>query len=62
MNGINPNDLVWEAKEPSTYRIAQYPDGRRLLQGGYRYQNGGEGGYRWKDLPVIEVDEDGVAL
>jgi len=56
------HDLQWEAADPSTFRIAEYPDGTCSLQGGYRYQNGGEGGYRWRDLPVVPVNEKGEAV
>lgn len=51
-----------EATRPHTFRIAQYPDGELRVQGAYAWTKGLEGGETWRDLPVVEVDENGVAL
>ncbi|WMC09564.1 hypothetical protein PU634_10590 [Oceanimonas pelagia] len=46
---------------PSTFRLALYPDGRKVIQGGYVWSEGFQSGIEWKDLPVVEVDEHGKA-
>lgn len=51
-----------EEASPSTFRFAQYPDGSKRLQGGYRYIEGFEGGTVWRDLPCVMVDETGQEI
>ena len=40
-------------------RAAQYPDGRKIMQGAYRWTEGFKGGVIWKDLPLVMVDSNG---
>jgi hypothetical protein len=40
-------------------RVAQYPDGRKIMQGAYRWQEGFRSGVTWKDLPLVMVDSNG---
>lgn len=47
---------------PFTFRQVQYPSGHIVLQGGYRWHCGLEGGVIWKALPLIYVDAAGQAL
>ena len=51
-----------EAPFPNAFRIAEYPDGSQELQGAYVWSQGSIGGITWKGLPVVQVDEDGLAL
>jgi hypothetical protein len=57
----NPNigAIRSESSHPYSFRFAQYPDGRRILQGGYIWQEGFKTGIIWRDLPVVKVDENG---
>lgn len=48
-----------ESRFPNAFRMAQYPDGSRRIQGAYAWSQGREGGVVWKDLPMVQVDEDG---
>lgn len=48
-----------EAAYPNAYRIAVYPDGRKTVQGAYAWTQGDTGGVIWKDLPEVQVGEDG---
>lgn len=41
---------------PRELRIARYPDGREVLQKAVHYTNGLECGFRWVDVPVVDVD------
>ena len=49
-------------KDAVGYRIAQYPDGNRVLQGSYQWSQGHKWGHEWKDLPLVLVDEKGQEL
>lgn len=51
-----------EAPFPNGFRMAQYPDGSMELQGAYIWSEGWVGGVIWKPLPIIQVDEHGVAF
>jgi len=48
-----------EASFPNMLRAARYPDGQIRIQGAYAWTQGTEGGIVWRDLPLVEVDEDG---
>lgn len=45
--------------EPLAFRVAQYPDGRKQVQGKYQWSQGYKWGYVWQDLPLVYVDEKG---
>lgn len=48
---------------PHTFRIAEYPDGRQVIQGAYAWREGfNEGGVTWRDLPLVKVDANGIRL
>lgn len=48
-----------EAQYPNMLRAARYPNGEIRIQGAYAWSQGAEGGLVWRDLPLVEVDEDG---
>jgi hypothetical protein len=48
-----------ESSQPVTFRIAEYPDGRQVVQGAYPWSCGFTGGVTWRDLPKVLVDETG---
>jgi len=47
------------AMEPRSFRMAQYPDGSKRIQGGYAWSQGTKGGIEWRDLPLVYVDNTG---
>lgn len=51
-----------EESVPRFYRQVQYPDGRIVLQDAYHWFEGWQGGFTWKEMPIIQVDEQGVPL
>ena len=51
-----------ESPVPNGLRMAQYPDGSLRLQGAYAWSQGDVGGVIWKDLPLVDVDEEGKEL
>lgn len=58
--GIAPIRI--EHTRPSDFRVAQYPDGRQIVQGCYLWSQGRDGGHVWRDLPLVMVDELGGEL
>lgn len=48
-----------EASYPNMLRAARYPNGEIRIQGAYAWSLGDEGGLVWRDLPLVEVDEEG---
>ena len=48
-----------EAQYPNMLRAARYPNGEIRIQGAYAWSQGDEGGLIWRDLPLVEVDEEG---
>lgn len=48
-----------ESAFPNGFRMAQYPDGSLRMQGAYIWSQGKMGGITWKDLPLVQVGEDG---
>ena len=51
-----------ESNTPCTFRYARYPSGELRAQGGYVWQEGWQGGITWRDLPIVDVDDDGNEL
>ena len=51
-----------ESPVPNGLRMAQYPDGSLRLQEAYAWSQGDVGGVVWKDLPLVDVDEEGKEL
>lgn len=51
-----------EAPYPNMLRAAQYPNGAVRIQGAYAWTQGSEGGVVWRDLPLVQVDEDGQEI
>lgn len=47
---------------PTTFRVAEYPDGARSIQGGYPFTEGWVSGIEWRDLPMVKVGEDGQEI
>ena len=41
---------------PSAYRLAKKTDGILVLQGAYYWQEGGDSGYTWRDIPTVELE------
>lgn len=59
---VGVGDIKVLADQPIGFRIACFPDGRQELHGAYPWQQGCLGGVLWKEIPRVQVDEDGVAL
>lgn len=57
--GLEPET---EYGSPVDFRVAKYPDGSRRIQGAYEWSRGWESGVRWRDLPEVEVNDDGVGV
>lgn len=51
-----------ESDTARAFRLAKYPDGTVMLQGAYAWSSGMKAGIEWRDMPVIDVDANGVAL
>ena len=51
-----------EAAFPNGFRIAEFPDGSRELQGAYAWTQGTQGGIVWKPVPLVQVDEQGEVV
>jgi len=51
-----------EDKDPVGFRIAQYPNGVRVIQGSYQWSQGHKWGHIWKDLPMVLVGDDGQEI
>lgn len=52
-----------ESSTPIDFRVAEYPDGSRRIQGGYPWSEGwGQHGIIWRDLPLVRVGEDGQEI
>ena len=54
---VGPAKLISMA--PRDFRVAQYPDGSKRVQGAYAWSQGITGGTEWKDLPLVYVDASG---
>ena len=48
-----------EDKDPTSFRVACYPDGSTRMQGCYQWSKGHKWGHVWKDLSLVLVDADG---
>jgi hypothetical protein len=47
---------------PHDFRIARRPDGSLVFQGAYRWWDDQYGtDVEWRDIPVVDVDEEGKA-
>jgi hypothetical protein len=44
---------------PQYFRQARKPDGQIVIQGGYVWHEGFASGIEWKELPIVDVDENG---
>lgn len=51
-----------ESTQPCVFRYARYPNGDLRVQGGYMWHEGWSGGIVWRDLPIVDVDDDGNEL
>ena len=40
----------------------EYPDGSKRVQGGYHWSQSCMGGVIWKDLPLVQVGNDGQEI
>ena len=49
-------------ENPVAFRAARYPDGTIHLQGEHIWCEGLSTGTVWKDLPLVNVDKDGVEV
>lgn len=47
---------------PQTFRQARKPDGQIVIQGGYVWQDGSTSGIEWKELPIVDVDDNGIEI
>lgn len=54
--------LRFTSEMPSTFRLAQYPNGKQVVQGGYIWNEGFKSGIVWHDLPVVMVGENGQEI
>ena len=50
------------SNEASSFRVAQYPDGSKRVQGAYQWSKGHLWGHEWKDLPLVYVNNKGEEL
>ena len=60
--GITLKSIRSESNTPCTFRYARYPNGELQVQGGYMWQEGWQNGITWRDLPIVDVDDDGNEL
>ena len=52
-----------QSTQPTGFRVGQYPDGSKRVQGAYVWQEGWDrGGVEWRDLPVVLVGADGQEI
>lgn len=51
-----------ESPYPNVFRAARYPNGQTRIQGAYAWSQGDEGGVVWRDLPLVNVDENGQEI
>lgn len=54
--GLNVAPARIESTSPNAFRVAQYPDGDKRIQGAYAWSEGSIGGFEWRDLPLVYVD------
>jgi hypothetical protein len=47
---------------PHNFRLAQYPDGNKRLQGAYQWSQGQQWGIEWRDIPTVYVGNDGQEI
>ena len=47
---------------PSSYRMAEYPNGEVKLQGCFTWNQGTSGGFEWRDMDKVKVDWEGKEL
>lgn len=47
---------------PISIRAARYPNGAVRIQGEYTWSKGLSAGSTWKDLPLVNVDNDGTEI
>ena len=45
-----------ENSDPTAYRLARRK-GELVLQGAYRWNQGSDWGFEWRDIPIVELDE-----
>jgi len=45
---------------PASYRLAQYPDGSLVLQGAFKWMQGSQCGYDWRDIPTHIIEEHSI--
>lgn len=50
------------SEEPVSIRAAKHPDGKVRIQGAYVWSEGLSSGIVWKDLPLVNVDENGEEI
>lgn len=51
-----------ERLNPHAFRMAEYPDGRKIIQGAYKWEEGFMIGETWRDLECVKVDESGKLI
>lgn len=51
-----------ESPYPNVFRQAVYPNGKVVIQGAYAWSQGSDGGVIWRDLPLVNVDDEGKEL
>ena len=51
-----------EDLNPHNFRVAQYPDGSKRIQGAYQWSRGQQWGVEWRDLPLVYVNNLGEEL
>jgi len=58
-DGLQVAPARCESQTANMFRVAQYPDGSKRIQGAYAWSQGSMGGVEWRDLPLVYVDMDG---
>lgn len=46
---------TFEESDPSSYRLARRENGEVILQGAYKWWNDTGTGFRWRDIPTVDL-------
>jgi len=64
MSTLQLDDITCESSVPASFRLGKKPNGEVILQGSYTWQNlsKGIGGIKWREVPMVMLDEEGNEL
>ena len=60
--GATTGAVRMENSTPTSYRLAQYPDGSLVLQGAFQWHQGSQYGHEWRDIPTHIIDHSSDAV